>query len=492
MTPWVVRAGIALLPFSAVAACSNHPTASAPPAEQPFITDDAGGAIILRGVNVMNATKSDPNRLAEIGPDDANRIANDWGMNFVRLLILWDALEPTEGTFSSSYLDGVQARVDLLAKAGIHVMLDMHQDVYAAEFCCDGAPAWAIDDDDAGFTLQSNWGLNYLQPAVVHAFDNFWAADGAHPELQKNYAAAWRAVAARFAGYPGVLGYDLMNEPFPGSDFDAFEAISRLEAPDGGTSHLFDDQKLGPFYQTVIDSIRQVDPDGWIFLEPRYAAPANGSPSYLPKLDDPRAGPPRLASAPHLYSSAASIQNQYTTDDMTVPSWEAARTAEQAAWPAPLLMGEWGTAFSMQGATQYADDILAMADRMRASWAYWSYDPGAAGSWGLFDPTTLADNPAVSIVIRPYPRRVAGYPESWSFDTASGQFDLVFASRAGVTGATDLFIPASIQYPNGWTASLVGEASSAWTSAWSAATSVLSITTDPATAEHNVRVTAGH
>ena len=35
--------------------------------------------------------------------------------------------------------------------------------------------------------------------------------------LQDHYAAAWRHVAQRLGGEMGLLGYDLFNEPFPGT-----------------------------------------------------------------------------------------------------------------------------------------------------------------------------------------------------------------------------------------------------------------------------------
>ena len=55
-------------------------------------------------------------------------------------------------------------------------------------------------------------------PAVQRAFENFWA-DKPGPGgvgLQERYAAAWAHVAKRFSGNPSVLGYEIMNEPFPG------------------------------------------------------------------------------------------------------------------------------------------------------------------------------------------------------------------------------------------------------------------------------------
>ena len=55
--------------------------------------------------------------------------------------------------------------------------------------------------------------------AMWRAYDHFWANDPGPGAvgLQDRYAAAWKETATRFAASNHVLGYDLMNEPWPGS-----------------------------------------------------------------------------------------------------------------------------------------------------------------------------------------------------------------------------------------------------------------------------------
>ena len=186
----------------------------------PFVTDAQGRALILHGINVMSNAKRDPLRMPAIDQEDVRRMVEDWGFNHVRFLIFWDAIEPEPGQYDQAYFDRVAERLDWFAAAGIHVVLDMHQDVYAARFCCDGAPEWAIRDDGEAFELQDRWYLNYFQPAVLAAFDNFWDEDGPHGDLQRHYKEAWAQVVKRFASHPAVIGYDLMNEPSSGSMTD--------------------------------------------------------------------------------------------------------------------------------------------------------------------------------------------------------------------------------------------------------------------------------
>ena len=60
---------------------------------------------------------------------------------------------------------------------------------------------------------------NYLgMPALNRAFDHFWAndADAAGRPLQNSFAAMWRHMASRFADRRKVLGYNILNEPWPG------------------------------------------------------------------------------------------------------------------------------------------------------------------------------------------------------------------------------------------------------------------------------------
>ena len=143
--------------------------------------------------------------------------------------------------------------------------------------------------------LSRDWGFNYFTQPVMRAWNNFWDHEGPHGDLQDHYAAAWTRVAERFEDHPAVLGYDIMNEPAAGSHLSFFVSIGSTSDPDGSAPR-FDAEVLKPFYDRMIAAIRAVDTDGWIFYEPRFAAPADGWPSFLPVLDDPREGEKRPGS----------------------------------------------------------------------------------------------------------------------------------------------------------------------------------------------------
>lgn len=479
--------GAALL---AVLVCSCS-TEAGPRADEavPFIRDDQGRALILRGLNVDNHAKQSPGRVHDISTDEIAMIADEWGFDFVRLLVLWDQMEPSPGVYDEAYLDMLEARLDDFHAQNIHVLLDMHQDVYAARFCCDGAPDWAIRDDGEPFTMQTvSWALNYLQPAVKRSFDNFWAyREGAHADLQDHYGDMWAHVAARLGGHPAVIGYDLMNEPHPGSDFEVLEALSRIEPENGGMSRTFDETKLGPFYQRMIDRIRRVDRDTYIFVESRYGAPGNGSPSYLPRLRDPRAGEPRIVFAPHLYSTSVEAGGNYDDDDPTIAFWEARRREELVRQPMPLVLGEWGLSSSVAGAMRYVSETLEMSDRMMAGWAYWSWDP--AGSWAFWKREGDEENPHLALAIRTYPRAVAGDPVAFHFDPVTKAFSLTFREREGVTGPTEIYVPAR-HYPNGYVVRSSDANNTWWFTLSDEMQDVLLVTTPTTGREHTIHITA--
>jgi len=372
---------MALLSCFSIAGCSSDGAEPVEPTEEAvhFIYDDDGRALILRGMNVMGSAKGDPERLPpNLTPGYAQHYAREWGFNFARYLIFWDAIEPAPGSINTDYLDETEERLDMLWEQNVYVMLDMHQDVYSRYFCCDGAPEWAIRDDGLPFEQLPQWDLNYFTKAVMASFDNFWNYAGAHSDLQDHYADAWAAVAERFKDHPAVIGYDLMNEPSPGSALDAAEFS---HTPPDGPAAEFDRTLFTEFYQRMIERVRAVDPDGWIFYEPRYAGPANGQPSYIEVLSDPREGEPRISYAPHLYSISMEFFRRYDPDtDGTLADWEINRSREAVAQRAPLVLGEWGFDWSWENADVFMDEVNAMADQTMLSWAYWDGDPGG---WGI-------------------------------------------------------------------------------------------------------------
>jgi hypothetical protein len=61
-------------------------------------------------------------------------------MNFVRLGVMWEAVERSAGEYDEGYLNKVEALINKLGEAGIYTLVDMHQDVLARYMCGEGMP----------------------------------------------------------------------------------------------------------------------------------------------------------------------------------------------------------------------------------------------------------------------------------------------------------------------------------------------------------------
>ncbi|MCA9701056.1 MAG: cellulase family glycosylhydrolase, partial [Myxococcales bacterium] len=438
-------------------------------------------ALILHGINVHNNSKYQPDRLPTIVEFDVGRMAHDWGFNVVRFQIFWDAVEPEPGVYDEVYLAEVAQRLEWFEAEDIYVILDMHQDVYSEYFCCDGAPTWAIRDNGEPFEQQSLWSANYAQPAVQASFDNFWLGDdGEHPDLQEHYVQMWQHVAESFAGTPNLLGYDLMNEPFPGTawtfgDIDTATPSAEIVA--------WGQERLTPFYDRVVAGIREVDEDSWIFVEPRYGAAASGRPSVLQPVTDPRVEGPRLVYYPHLYPIEPEVFGTYDPNNPAITNWETERLGDQARLGGAMMLGEFGVMPLWDFGPALLEQILEMADRATTGWTYWSYDVNGRG---IID-TMGAERPAAAVLTRSYARRIAGTPLEHRYDSTTHELTLRFAHRDGVTGPTEIYIPASRWYPGGWTLE-IDDPEGSWSSEWDADREVLSLTTDPAQSPHEVLI----
>lgn len=443
-----------------------------------YITDAQGRALILHGVNVSNSAKEQAHP-PELTEARVARQQKDWGFNYVRYLIFWDFIEPERGVYDEAYLDGVEQRIKWYTDRGMYVMLDMHQDLYSryASGLGRGAPEWAtISEGAADIEIPSEWVSKYwwmagLKPEVAAAAKNFWEY-GDYKFLQDHYIDAWQHVAERFKNNPYVIGYDLMNEPFPGF----------IDALNGG----FGANELPAFYNRLIPAMREVDQDKWLFIEPQSFGVTFGMLSTLPVIEDTRAGAARLAYAPHLYPLSTHEGTGYGSIDKTgMQMWNHERTKEVNAQQAPLIVGEFGGTDNQEGILDYFDDVTELMDYMSAGWAYWSHD---CGSWGLID-CNGAENPKTNHLVRVYPQAIAGEPIAFRYNARAKAFELSFKNKAGVTGPTEIYVPASRHFKEGWEVVSSDEAGT-WSQQWDAEREVLKIWHNPNQDLHTIKIHA--
>jgi endoglycosylceramidase len=368
-----------------------------------WLTDSHGRALILHGVNMVSKRAPYVPDATGFGADDARFLARN-GFNTVRLGLIYAAVEPQPGVYDDAYLDRIAKTVDELGRQGIAVLLDFHQDLYNERFQGEGWPDWAVLDDGLPAEPKNGFPRNYVgMPALNAAFDHFWNnTDG----LQDHYAAAWAHVAQRFGDHPAVLGYDLLNEPWPGN---AWQACAQGDG-------CFDfDTKLTAFYARTTEAIRAVDPSTLVFVEPNVLA-NSGARSQLQAFGDGNVG-----LSFHDYCAAAERATCLPLDDKV---FQQAETVAKR-FDGPALLTEFGATTDLQVLTDMAD----RADRFQVGWQEWHY-------CGCDDPTTTGPGTTQALVYDPakpprgrnvatgklralaraYPQAIAGTPRRSDFD----------------------------------------------------------------------------
>jgi len=327
--------------------------------------DCTGKPFMPKGVNMVCKDRSE-GYIGHYTEDDFYRLKEN-GFNLIRFGIFWDGAEPEPGIYDEGYLQSIENLVNKAAKADIPVFLDMHQDLFSTEYA-DGAPKWATLSDGKEHIRTELWSESYLiSPAVQHAFDNFWndapASDGIG--VRTHYVNMWKHVAERFADNPYVIGYDVMNEPFPGSagakiaailgefesagnsisgDFNEealFALISRIVP----ITSYFEQEVLSGFYDELFAKIREADSNTILMFESNYFANA-GIPSFVRPATD-RSGNmiPHQAYAPHGYDILVDTE-EYSSGgteriDLIFGSL-LKKIAELSGQGVPSLIGEWG------------------------------------------------------------------------------------------------------------------------------------------------------
>src|SRR5437763_5785848 len=429
-----------------------------------FITDSTGRVFISHGVNLVYKVPPYEPSVSGFGEDDAAFLAHE-GFNSVRLGVIYKAVEPRPGVYDDAYLAKIAQTAAVLERHGIASLIDFHQDMYTERCQGEGWPDWAVLDDGLPAQPQAGFPGNYIaQPAVNRAFDNFWqnAPGPGGVGIGDRYAQAWEHVASRFAGDNGVLGYDLLNEPWPGTGWQ--QCANPAGCP------AFDQGVFAAFYQRTLKALRAGDQRHLAFYEPNVIF-NDGADTQLPKFGDKR-----LGMSWHNYCLVGDVSGsgggggQGCDTEESLPFQNADKRA-QATGDATLL-----TEF---GATDDLDTlrrVVTRADQFMSGWQYWAYcgckDPTTQGPGEtqaiVKDPSKppTGDNlktEKLKVLVRPYPQLIAGTPTSWDFDETSHEFRLVYETKRAGGGSfggrqlTEVFVPVR-QYPSGYAVRVLGGA----------------------------------
>jgi endoglycosylceramidase len=422
-----------------------------------WLTDPQGRAVILHGMQIDRFRPGEPVEFIDMIPANVRFMAAE-GFNLARVSLAYAGYETKRGQFEGSYLPQFRRFDRRLAGAGIYDLVDIMQGQFSPSLAGFGFPDWMAQTDGLPNT-QSPFPVGYLEnPAMLRAWDHLWAnsdaGDGAG--LQDHFAAGLGRIARRFNGSPGLLGFDVFNEPWPGSPYPT--CANPAGCPPGG----FDQTLLTAFYRRVLPAVRAGAPRYPIFYEPTslfdYAANTGlgdvrqrnsvftfhnyclGDVPGLPQLDP---------------GGNCGIEEKLVLDEAEAYGKKSGHG---------LLEDEWGNTASVPLLNRMTDE----ADASLMGWSYWAYEDccNSTGSV-LVDGTRPARSrnnlrrPILDAIVRPYPQAVAGAPESWSYSRDSGVFRFSY-STSPVAGTdfsgrprTRIELPA-LRYPTGYSATAHG------------------------------------
>jgi len=428
-----------------------------------FIDED-GAEVILHGVNLVCKDKAK----GYVSECDEGLFAwfRGQGYNVIRLGLIWDSVEPEPGVYDDAYLSRIKQQAEWAANNGIYVFLDMHQDLYSLMFG-DGAPAWATLTDDLPHVEGNLWSDAYLEsPAVNRALDHFWsnspAPDGIG--LQDHYAAMWCHAAQYFADCPNLIGFDMMNEPYPGSggqevlgtivaayassvlgiaEADSaqlaelwFDEEKKLEILSGmadmeiysklvdcarDVSQRFEQEWLASFFDKTAEAIRSVDKDRFLLLETSYFSNMGIESGLEPVKAKSGDIDQACVYAPHGYDLVVDTEHYDVYNQDRVDLIFAAHRRVQERLSIPVLVGEWG-AFSGHPSTfGLTKAIVALFEGYLWSETYWCWTDG------------FKESPYARGLNRAYPQATGGVLASYRYDYEAERLEMEYVPRGGET-----------------------------------------------------------
>ncbi|KAI1916557.1 hypothetical protein LOZ52_002830 [Ophidiomyces ophidiicola] len=411
------------------------------------IVDEFGRTRFFHGTNAVKKgppyylpSKWQPG-VVSFGERDVQNM-RDLGMNIVRLGHSWAGAEPVRGQYNETFFDIMKKQTKLAEDHGIYVLVDVHQDLLAQQFCGNGVPEWFVKSnwvkkwqmypwplklkpfpvDSNGFPSPPSicgtieWSVTYFSAAVADAFDRFYRN---HDGLADAFAAYWKKLASVYVKTTNIVGYNLLNEPWVGNTW---------RNPTLLIPGLADRKVFQPLWDRVSTQIRTVDNDTLIWFEGATFDILSGF-EKVPLGDGSKAvhsfhyyRPPQLGTiADTLYNRRKDSQRLKTAGVLTE------------------LWFKTGDAKTMRG----MEDAMSATDEKMVSWIGWTYDH-------LYNGTTGQPYPELARhYSRPYPAAVAGNPKSYHFDPSSGTFKLVFIVDPKIKAPTELILPA-LTYPQGF------------------------------------------
>ena len=369
-----------------------------------WLTDSQGRVVLLHGVNFVAKDLRTP---AGRGFDlEDVQWLQDHGFDAVRLGLSGEALMPTAGVVDPTYLASFAQTVQLLTDHGLQVLVDLHQDGWGPTTSGNGFADWMTFTHGANNT-HTPFPLYYVtNPAIQAAFDSFWANEKASDGvgIEDEVATMFGALAGAVGSNPDVLGYDILNEPWPGTVWNACQAD-----PDGCPAQ--DASGLDVLHAKVTTAIRGQDPDHLVFGEPYVLFNFGTAKTHISLPgDDPNSG---------------MSWHMYTTDQPHEPKVIANALDWSKQTGGALLNTEFGAVHDKGTIDRQVGEM----DNALMPWLYWSYDDF------VHDPSlpptgSNIDQVEADALIRPHPTTVAGTPTALDYDPDAKVLRFTYSATA--------------------------------------------------------------
>lgn len=397
------------------------------------------------------------------------------GMNVIRLGVTWAGIEPEPGKYNTVYLDGVKAALKLCEKHSVYAFIDWHQDLFSY-YCFtdgDGAPKWACDISGETRKAPIIWATGYFIGRRTHrSYDGFWLNKTYRGKgLQDRFCEMLTYTAAYMKDCKAVMGYDVLNEPFPGtpgagifatlvlngtktllfskrvdrkklvSDVLSGRVMDALSVADdrkvyhsvidpaNGQMVRFYRERYYPFLQKAAAAIRRADPEGIIFAENSYYSNL-GIPCTFPALAyENGVKEPNFAFTPHGYDLTVDTPLTNEASPYRVDHIFDEHEKTQARLGVPVLVGEWGG--MVPGGEKYPalQHLVDKFDRNHWSQTYWHYHGG------------MEEGKIMGILSRPLPQAVAGTIKKYEYDRINDVFTLSYTGSAEIKAPTLIYLP---------------------------------------------------
>lgn len=369
--------GLLILPSSRSAFSVDTKTMPLPliaSSGQHFV-DPTGNWKRFRGCNyscISHTTKTAPQ-------PSAFQTIHAWGLNLVRFPFNWSFLEPTPGNIDWSYVDEIEAAVQMAGEQSCYILIDNHQWKLSQCFNLSygsGFPGWFVNDLLQGLTYTT-------QAEETTAQAQFWTTFWTNPVLTTApyigqsawdvYADAYRAVVWRLRNYPQVIGWDILNEPHAGAvDPTTFNAAI-----------------LPTFYEHVATRLRWSDTTTEGQHHILFVEGQDGD--VKAAMTQPHIT--NMALSPHCYSDPTIWTNCAALSRLVHRGLD-----KGVAWNVPVLVGEFGANTGPVGGPgpAFAGFVSHIVSVNGQSWCWWDFGPRDGDTNMELATSTLVAKPAVA------------------------------------------------------------------------------------------------